>query len=94
MRNLKLDGEQVMKARQLKTEFNYAGAAFIVAAAAKDVLSMRILTDMQDKMEINNGELPIELHETLRIIVCTLQAKMESKETAKWIMDYYRGNTK
>ena len=84
----------MMKARELKSEFNYAGAAFVVASAAKDILMMRLLTDMQDKMDINDGELPIEMHESLRIIVCTLKAKLESKEVADWILDYYRGNTK
>jgi len=89
MRNIKLDGEQVMRARQLKSEFNYAGAAFIVAAAAKDVLSMRILTDMQEQMDNNNGKLPVALQETLRIIVSSLHAKMESKATAQWILGCY-----
>lgn len=89
-RYLTLDGEQIMKARQYKEEMNYAAAAFVVAAADSDTLSMRILSEIQEAAEHNDGRVVGSHYEILRIIVATLKGRLESEATADWIMDYYR----
>lgn len=92
MKKFKLTGEQVMEARTAKEEFNYPKAAFIVATACSDVYAMRLMSHLQDVQEINKGRLPIEFNEILRITVLTLKTKLDSKETADWVMDYYRSD--
>lgn len=90
MRNkLKITNEQMMNARALKLQGNLPGAAYVIAAADGNVLAMRILSEIQDQTDNNNGELPSALYETLRIIVCTLLARMENQTVAKWVLGDY-----
>ena len=90
MKKVILTSEQVMNARSAKEAFNYPKAAFVVAAAVGDTMSMRILSHMQDMMDINKGRLPDEFNEILRIVVLTLKTKVEKPELADWVLDYYR----
>ena len=90
MKKVILTSEQVMNARDAKEAFNYPKAAFVVAAAVGDTMSMRILSHMQDVMDINKGKLPDEFNEILRIVVLTLKTKVERPQLADWVLDYYR----
>jgi len=89
MRDLELTNEQMMWARDAKHSNDLPKAAYIVSVAAKDVLLMRLTSDMQDQADMNDGRLPEALNEQLRIVICTLKAKFKSKDVANWVLGNY-----